>query len=85
MCDCLAGTKQSTTSDLVIHLKLASGGISATARRLVRAVSNQASKNDTEVKVKVKREPGIDEFEEDDHGEEEQNGRYEYNSGGVIE
>ena len=70
---------------MVIHSKLASFGISATAKRSSRAESNQASTNDTEVKVEVKREPGIDECEEDDHGEEKQDGRDGYNSGGVLE
>ena len=55
---------------MAIHSKLASGGISETARRSSRAESNQASINDTKVKVEVKREPGIDEFDGDDHGGE---------------
>ena len=37
------------------------------------------------MKVKVKREAGIDEFEADDHEEEEQDGRDENNSGGALE
>ena len=41
--------------------------------------------NDTEVKVEVKRERGIGEFKGDNHGEDEQGGREEYNSGGVLE
>ena len=60
---------------MVVHSKLASGGTSATAGRSVRAVPDQASTSDTEVKVEVKREPVIDEFEGDDHGEDEQGGR----------
>ena len=85
VCNCLAGTKQPTTSDMVIHSKLASGGIPATAGRLSRAVSNQAITNDTEVKAEVKREPGIYELEGGYHGEEEQDGRDGYNSGGVLD
>ena len=54
VCDCLAGTKQPATNDMVIHSKLAIGGTSATAGRSVRFVSNQASTNDTELKVEVK-------------------------------
>ena len=80
VCSCLAGTKQSTTSDMVIRSKLASSGTSATAGRSSRAESNQEIMNDTEVKVEVKREPGIDEYKGDDHGEDEQGGREEYNS-----
>ena len=79
--NCLAGTKLPTTSDVVIHTELARGGTSSIARRSSRAESNQASTNDTEVKMEVKRKPGIDEFEDDYHGEEEQDGRDEYNSG----
>ena len=37
------------------------------------------------MKVEVKREAGIDEFEADDHEEEEQDGRDENNSGGALE
>ena len=85
MCNSLAGIKQSTTSDLVTHLNLSIIETSATAGRSSRAVSNQSITNDTEVKVEVKREAGIDEFEEVDHGEEEQDGRDENNSGGVLE
>ena len=43
------------------------------------------SMSDAEVIVEVKQEPGIDELEGDDHGEEEQDGRNECNSGGVLE
>ena len=35
--------------------------------------------------MEVKREPGIDEFEGDNHMEEEQDVIDEYNSGGVLE
>ena len=70
---------------MVIHSKLASGGTSAIAGRSSRAESNQASLNDTDVKVEVKREPGIDALEGDDHGQDEQGRREEYNSGGVLE
>ena len=41
-------------------------------------------KNNTEVKVKVKREPGLDEFEEGDHVEEDQDGSDEYDNEGVL-
>ena len=51
----------------------------------MRAVLYQTSANDTEVKVEVKREPGIDELEGGDHGEEEQDERDGYNSEGVLE
>ena len=51
----------------------------------MRAESNRASSNDTDVIVEVKRDPGIDEFEGDNHMEEEQDVIDEYNSGGVLE
>ena len=70
---------------MVIHLKLSSGGISATAGRSSRAGSNQAVTDNTEVKVEVKRELWIGEFEGGDHGEEEQDGGDEYDNGGVPE
>ena len=70
---------------MVVHLNQASGGTSATAGRSVRAVLYQASTNDTEVKVEVYMELGIDEFKGDDHGEEEQDGSMEYDIGGVFE
>ena len=41
-------------------------------------------KNNTEVKVKVKREPELDEFEEGDHVEEDQDGSDKYDNGGVL-
>ena len=69
-CNCLAGTKQPITRVMFTHSKLASCGISATDGLSSRAESNQASMNDTEVKVEVKREPEIDVFERDDHREE---------------
>ena len=77
------GTKQPTTSDVVIHLNQARCGTSATAGRSVRAVLYQASTNGTEVKAEVNMELGIDEFKGDDHGEEEQDGSMEYDIGGV--
>ena len=66
---------------MVVHLNQASGGTSATAGRSVRAVLYQASTNDTEVKLEVYMELGIDEFKGDDHGEEEQDGSMEYDIG----
>ena len=66
---------------MVIQLKQASGGTSAVAGSSSRAESNQASMNDT----KMKRKPGIDELEGDDHGEDKQGGREEYNRGGVLD
>ena len=51
ICDCLAGTKEQPTSDMVIHSKLASGGTSAIAGRSSRAVPNQSIMNDIRVKV----------------------------------
>ena len=46
----------------------------------MRAVFNQAKTEDIEAKVELKRECGIDEFEGDGHGEEEQDRRDGYNS-----
>ena len=68
---------------MVNYSKLSSGGISATAARSSRTESNQVLSNETEVRVELKREPGIDELEGGDHGEEEQDGRDGYNSEGV--
>ena len=55
--------KQPITSEMVTHSKIASGGILASAERSARAGSTKAINNDAEVKVEVKREPGIDVFE----------------------
>ena len=66
MSDNSTGTKQPTTSDMVIYSKLGSGRIPSTAGRPSRAVLNQVIANDTQVKVRVKREPRIDEFEGDE-------------------
>ena len=51
------------------HLKPASGGTAESAVSSSRAGSTQAIKKDTEVKVEVKRVPGIDVFEKGDHVE----------------
>ena len=85
MCDCFAGTKKLTTSDLVVHSKLASGGTSATAGKSARAVSNLASTSDTDVKVEVKREPVIDVFEGYYHGNEDYDVCDEYKINGVLD
>ena len=55
VCNCLSGTKQPNTSEKVIHSKLASAEISATAGRSPRAMTIQAITKYIEVKVEVKR------------------------------
>ena len=66
---------------MATHFKLASSGISASAGRSARAVSNQEKTNDTDVKMEAKREPEIDEFEGIDHGEENNDRKDGYNNG----
>ena len=71
VCDYLSDIQHPTTSDMVIHSKISSGGTSATAGRSSRAESNQEEASYAGSVVGADRAFEFDNLEIDDQGRKE--------------